>query len=368
MPKVLSDELLLDTANLFVVHGTTYKAAKASGVSLSTFEYRLKKATDRGFVDLPKPLPLGQLLKGTSTLYKDGEQVLQWVKTSKDSTAEDVKEALVAVFDSYKGRSELVPPPRVSDKDLLSVYPIADQHIGLLAWGKETGEAYDLDIGAERLRSCAKRLVAQSPDSELGIVLNLGDWQHSDDGRNETPQSGNQLDVDGRYFKVLQTGVRLMIEVVELALAKHEKVLVRNLPGNHDPHASIALTVALGAFFHNNKRVVVDDDPSEFFFHRFGETLMGANHGHRMKPADMAMLLAARRKEDWGATKYKHFFFGHIHHFTAKEVAGVLVESFQTLAAKDAWSHSKGFNSGQSLVSITFDKTRGEIGRHKVNV
>ena len=120
------------------------------------------------------------------------------------------------------------------------------------------------------------------------------------------------------------------------------------MPGNPDPHASIALTVALAAHYRKNPRIAVDLDPSDFFFHWFGQTLIGACHGHKMKPDRMAMAMAVMRREDWGKTRFHHFFFGHIHHETAKEVGDVRVESFQTIAAKDAHVASSGYTSGAS--------------------
>jgi hypothetical protein len=366
----LADEVLTEAVNLRAAHKTLQAAAKAAGVAESSFRNRLLRAAQRGIDgSVPKPVPAGQVIKGTSTLYDEaGNQVLQWVKTGSDQSTDDFIAAIREAFDGYKSASKLIPAPAKSDSSLLSVYPIADQHVGLLSWAQETGENYDLKIGVDRLRSCAARLISQSPNSKQAIILNLGDWTHSDDQKNMTPRSGNILDVDGRYFKVLTAGVQLMMDVIELALAKHETVLVRNIPGNHDPHASIALTVALSAFYHNNPRVTIDDDPSDFFFHRFGQTLIGANHGHKMKADRMAMAMATMRREDWGKTKHHWFLFGHIHHETVKEVGDVRVESFRTLAAKDAHAASCGYVSGQSLTSVTLHVDEGEIGRHKVNL
>jgi hypothetical protein len=56
--------------------------------------------------------------------------------------------------------------------------------------------------------------------------------------------------------------------------------------------------------------------------------LLGATHGHTMKPDRMAMMLADDRAKDWGEADHRHFFFGHVHHESAREVAGVRVESF----------------------------------------
>lgn len=374
MPKIHTDEELLQAVEVRNRHCSNRAAAKELGVNEHTIANRLWRAAERGLDgSVPKPMPPGYRVGGASTLYKKTEEgwdeKLVWVKSkAEDADREKLIETLKSTFESYKGKADPIAPPKTTYKNLLTVYPIADQHVGLLAWGQETGEDYDLEIGSKRLLYCAAKLISRTPPSDEAIILNLGDWQHSDDGRNETPQSGNRLDVDGRYQKVLSTGIRLMMDVIELALQKHKKVTVRNLPGNHDPHSSVALTVALDAFYHNEPRVTIDTDPSEFFFRRFGQTLIGANHGHRMKPADMAMTLAVRCREDWGLAKYKHFMFGHIHNITAKEVAGVLVESFRTLAGKDGWSHAKGFTSGQSLTSITYDIEGGEDERHMVNV
>ena len=321
--------------------------------------------------EAPEPfvMPAGQAVKGISAFVGgDGRVLHQWIKTKLDDTTPDVVAAIEAVFKRYRRRARPAPRPRFIDRDLLTVYPIADLHLGMLSWARETGQAYDLAIAERRARECMAALVAQSRPSNAALILNLGDWQHTDDQRNMTPRSGNVLDVDSRYFKILSAGVQLMTDLIDLALQKHARVIVRNLPGNHDPHASIALTIALAAFYARDKRVTIVADPGEFFFFRFGLWLCGAHHGHRAKADRLAMAMADMRRKDWGETLYRQFFFGHIHHESAREIAGVRVESFQTIAAKDAHAVGSGYLSGQSLNAITVHKRRGEIGRHRVNI
>lgn len=400
----LTDEEITQAIDAIKQFGTQGLAAASMNISRGAFQNRLREGARRGLLGTrpvlpgfhiskttavtdadgevvrqfvqqrPEPgeefsVPEGHVIKGVSALVNaDGRVTQQWVKTKTDSVIPDLTAALKEAFKEHAGGAKLVKPPAQTDADLCSVYPIADQHVGLLAWHKDASEDYDLKIGAKRLRESMALLVAQSPPSKLAIILNLGDWQHTDDQRNMTPRSGNLLDVDSRYFKILQAGVQLMMDCIDLCLQKHDEVIVRNIPGNHDPHASIALTIALGAFYAKNPRVTVEEDPSDFFYHRFGATLIGATHGHKLKPDKMAMSMAVHRREDWGATKYHWFLFGHIHHETAKEVGDVRVESFQTLAAKDAHAHSSGYTSGQSLQSVTLHKHDGEQGRHRVNI
>lgn len=402
-PPITDEDLQAAVAALRANGNNKAYAAHSIGMALSTYKDRLKMAGRRGLLgyepvvegfeikkistqqddagtvtktfvqQVPEregvfELPEGHVIKGVSAyLDADGKVIGKWIKTKTDTIVPAMIEALKLVF-AETDKATLANPPEHTNSELCSVYPIADQHNGMVAWGKETGESYDLKIGAARLRDCMTRLVSQSPNSRLGIILNLGDWQHTDDNKNMTPGHGNILDVDSRYFKILSAGVRLMKDCVDLALQKHEHVIVANIPGNHDPHASIALTIALHERYENEPRVTIDLDPSDFFYHRFGETLIGATHGHKMKPDKMAMNMAVTHREDWGATKYHWMLFGHIHHETAKEVGDVRVESFQTLAAKDAYASSHGYNAGQSLSSITLHLTEGEIGRHRINI
>ena len=350
----IDDATARAAAEAFKACGSKAGAARALGLDRMTFSNRLMRAAQRGMLGtapvLPgfeiartsaqkdgtgkverewvtqRPeagdkfeLPPGQALKGVSAFVgPDGRVQHQWIKTKTDDITPDVVAAIEAVFKRYKGRARPAPRPRSAAHDLLTVYPIADLHLGMLSWRPETGEDYDLRIAESRARDCMAQLVAQSRPSKTAIILNLGDWQHTDDQRNMTPRSGNLLDVDSRYFKILRAGVQLMIDLVDLALQKHAHVIVRDVPGNHDPHASIALTVALAQFYARDKRVTVIADPSEFFFYRFGATLIGAHHGHRARADKLAMAMAVRERAAWGQTKFHYFYFGHIHHETAR--------------------------------------------------
>lgn len=314
-------------------------------------------------------MPPGQTLKGVSVLTdQDGRARLTWHKTKSDDTTPDLVASLERVFKAYKRPARLIARPRQVERDLLSVYPVADLHLGMLAWGKETGEDYDTAIAGKRLRDCLARLVAQAPPSRVAILLNLGDWQHTNDQRNATPRSGHVLDVDSRFERLLDIGQQLQIDCVDMALQRHDTVIVVEIPGNHDPQVAVALRIALRNWYRRDKRVVVHDAPGEFFFHRFGSTLIGAHHGHGAKPAELAMKMATDRRRDWGETLFHYFYTGHLHHERARQVGDCRVETFETIAAKDAHATGMGYTSGQALTSITIDRRAGEIGRHRVNI
>lgn len=316
-------------------------------------------------------LPEGQIVKGVSALVDaEGRVMQQWIKTKVDDQTQNAIESLTKTFEAYKGFSVLPPAPVYVDEDLLTVYNIVDHHLGLWSWARRTGQAYNLKIAKTLLLNTMGRLVANAPNAHTAIVLNLGDFFHADDSERRTRRSGNVLDVEGDYMQILQLGVELMIAAVELALQKHQKVKVRNLPGNHDEHAAKALTVAIAAFFANNPRVEVDLDPSEFFWHQFGKVFIAATHGHMVKPEQMPAVMASYKPKIWGNTVHRYAYFGHIHHKSkgGGENHGVTWETFRTLAGKDGWHYASGFASGRSMYSITHHRLLGERTRHTENV
>jgi hypothetical protein len=315
-------------------------------------------------------VPEGHSIKGVSALVSgDGRTIQQWVKT-KAENSDHVIDALKETFAKYKGHAKPVPPPKHASRDLLTVYPIGDFHAGLYSWAAETGEDWDLDIAEKTLRGTMADLVSSAPASETGLVLSLGDFFHMDDASNRTPASGHALDVDTRRAKVLQVGVKLLIDCIELALAKHKKVIVRCLAGNHDPATTPALNIALWAFFNKNPRVSVDCSPSKFFYHQFGKVMIASTHGDMCKMADLPGVMASAQPEMWGASRFRYGYTGHIHHKSqiCKEINGVICESFQVLPPADAWHAAVGYGAGRSMQAITHHRETGEKFRHIVSI
>jgi len=400
----VSDERLREVARLVQEHGSPCTAARATGASEATMRRHWRAAIARGIVKLSPPtpgfevvgvttktdqagnvtgqfirekpaqdrspftMPEGHTLKGVSALVDaDGNVSQAWYKTREDGTRH-LEEALHEAFNSYTGLAQLPEPPLFTDDDLLTVIPLADVHLGLFAWGRETGADYDLKIAADLLKSCVSNLVARSAASRTGIILDLGDYFHGDNSQNRTSRSGHALDVDTRYARVIQIGVELAVWAIELALQKYERVVYRKLPGNHDDETSLMLAIALSAWFRENERVEIDTSPSRFFMYRHGRCMVAATHGDMLKMGDMAGYMAATWPQEWGATEYRYAFTGHVHNERVKTSAGVRVESFNTIAAKDAWSSGMGFTSPRNMVAITLHKERGEIDRLTVAV
>jgi predicted transcriptional regulator len=366
--NILSDAELLETKKVLDEHGGHItNAAEALGIARSTLQSRIQRLGERGLTGMEVAnVPPGLAVTGLSTYYQAHEgRPAQWIKTRVDRNFADITASIEEVSRTIKP-FRVVPEPKALNKDLATFYIIADQHLGMYAWKDEAGDDYDTEIGRRDLLTTMSNLIERSPNSDTAVVLNLGDFFHSDSNENRTRRSGNSLDVDTRYARVLDIGVELLIQTVQMALTKHQRVHVRNVQGNHDPYATLALNAAVKAFFAENPRVFVESAASPFFFFRWGKVLVASTHGDMIKAQDMPGVVAAYRAEDWGQTEYRYIYLGHVHHKSigGGEHHGAVWETFQTLAPKDSWHRASGYSSGRSMVAITHHRDSGEWDRN----
>lgn len=358
--------------------GSMRAAARALGVNYSAVRSAVESAQQRAALrgyspasQMTHPVPEPFVVRGVSTYYdEDGKVRGQWVKSKLDDSKlqETVRTMVADMVEEARGLSRLVPPPKVVDDDLLVLYPIGDPHFGMYAWKAEAGHDFDSEIAERITLGAVDNLVASAPSAATAIVAPMGDVMHADDSRNRTPQSGNQLDVDTRHQRVIQIATRAIRRAIYRALEKHKFVIGRILQGNHDPHAAFAIAMALQAHFENNPRVKIDLSPAYFWYYHFGKVLIGLTHGDKAKGRDLLGVMASDRAVEWGQTQFRYFYHGHLHESGKKEMPGLLIEWFRTLAPADAWAAGEGYRSGRDMNAIVFHKNYGEVGRHTCNV
>ncbi len=313
-----------------------------------------------------EPVPEGHAIKGMSTfLGPQGDVRGQWVKTDQAKVERDARfwEACTAHVEQYKGVAKRVTAPKFTNKDLMTVYPLGDPHIGMLAWARETGKDFDLRIAEKDLLSCLGMLVASAPASDQALLVNLGDFFHAQDEDARTPRGKNRLDVDGRLRKVTEVGFSILRSMVDMLLKKHRRVGLVNVRGNHEPELAHMLCMVFEAFYENEPRVKVYDNANPYTYVDFGKNLIGISHGDGAKIDQLPAIMAADQPEAWGRALYRYWYGGHLHQKIVREFPGCLVEIFRTLATADAWAHWKGYRSGSSLDCITLHREFGEICR-----
>lgn len=312
--------------------------------------------------------PDGYMLRGVSTLL-DGKGKVRgkWVKTQRRQlTAEELKKI-------YSDAMKLVQGPRarkcaaIGQNDVLSVYPLGDPHIGMLAWHRETGKNWDLKIAMQTHADAIAELISHAPESEHALFAPLGDNMHGD-GYGNTTTAGTRVDVDVRYPKMLRACVGMMVGGIDQLLGHHQCVTVVLPAGNHDTTSAIALREILAAHYREEPRVRVKANTALHLYARWHSNLLGFHHGHTTKAKDLPLIMATDRPQLWALTRHRKFLVGHVHHGSVKEHPGCVVESYNTLATQDAWHAGQGYRARQRAVVEVLHKDRGEIARYSVIV
>ena len=371
----LSDELAAEAADAVRRHGSVAGAARALAIPYSTFRHRYDAAVARGF-----HLSAGVRDALDSVQIHHGEARGGWRKIKDPETGsfnsvyfrvsppapEQIAEQIAGVLNDIR-TAEAVEPPQLVASDLINLVAISDAHIGMMSWARETGEDWDTRRGCERLVSWVSSLVSRLPDASTCVILTAGDLLHADSYVAETPISKHRLDVDTRYPKIIEMTISALVCCIDKALARHERVVVRILPGNHDPNATVALRVALSAYYRNESRVVVVSSASEFFVHQFGQVMIAAHHGHRAKPNRLVHFIADEYAAIWGKTRYRYLFTGHFHSFRSDDIGGVKWEQLPAMVPRDAWSYGGAWVQRCRMFGITYHRDKGEQVRVSVS-
>lgn len=363
--------------------GSERGAAKLLGVHKSAIgrakKAVLRKAAKAGYApghDLVHEVPDGYRVRGVSTLYdsQSGEPKIQWVKSEIDKERQhEMFVEMVAELSMDLPKYKPVKGPKKTNDDLMAVYPVGDHHMGMLAWDKETGDDYDMTIAENLLVGATDHLVGLMGGASRALVAFLGDFMHYDSFEPVTPTSRNQLDADSRFPKMVRASVRAMRYTIDAALKAHGTVDVIVEIGNHDLSSTIFLMECLACVYENEPRVTIDTSPMHYHYLRFGKCLVGVHHGHGTKMANLPLIMAADRPQEWGETEFRYWYTGHIHQSkvqpatSAQDYSGCVVESFRILAPNDAWAHQKGYRSHRDMKAIMLHREFGEVARMTVN-
>jgi hypothetical protein len=362
------ESLLRETWAAYIEHGeVTAAAARSMGKPVETVRCILKECREKGYhlSDGARGAMQNAGLSGT-------EAKVGWIVNvdpetgSRQSTywrapEADTESIIDRLRDAFEGitAAPVVPAPKHNNADLLTVYPVPDAHVGLQAWGKETGEDYDTEKAAARIREWVASCVASSPASETAIILGVGDLTHSDDQTNATPRSKHVLDVDTRHFRTIDVTIAAMASAIESAAAKHRRVLLcAYLPGKpRSRHTYMAVLFALAERYRDNARIEVQKVPGEFFAYQFGKVLIAAHHGDKAKAERLVMFMADQYPEMWGASRTSiPLYRAPASSQRWPDIGGVQHEQLRAVTARDAYAVAHGYTARAQMQAITFQK------------
>lgn len=392
----LDNDILAAAVASVAAHGGITAAAAATGVPRTTLSHRMRLAAERGMCGTtpvmpgfaiksvasraadgswikqtkahgaPFEAPAGHAVKGVSALVDgEGRTIQQWVKTARD--AEAVQAAMAATVEALKAeipRAVATKGPQHANADLLNQFTVTDAHMGMLAWGEETGGAdYDLGIAERLLVDWFSAAIAMSPDAETAIFAQLGDLMHHDGLESVTPAHRHVLDADSRLQKIIRVVIRVVRQIIGMLAEKHKRVHVIMASANHDPASSAWMRELLHAMYEDEPRITVDNSASEYYAYQHGKTALFYHHGHRRKVAAVDAVFVGMFRELYGAAEHAYSHVGHLHSDAVVESNLMRNERHRTLAPPDAYAASGGWLSRRDAKVISYSKEWGEVSR-----
>lgn len=354
-----------------IKHGKCEAADEALGMRRSYTSAKLNQVKRRAARQGYAP---GHFQDGTAPGYLMGKVTVQrssdgsvervWERQSPDQEhAQAALEAAYRAFVEDIPRAAPTAPPSGCMADLCALYTLTDAHVGMLAWHREGGQDWDLQIAEDTIVGCFAQTIEQMPDAEQAVFNQLGDLLHYDSLTAVTPTSGHILDADSRFTKMVESVVRIIRRIITMLLEKHARVHVIMAEGNHDMASSVWLRTMLKALYENETRISVDDSALPYYAFQWGRVMLGFHHSHLKKMQQLPGLMAAQFPQMWGQCAKRYCHTGDKHHAAEKDELGMHVIQHPTLAARDAYAARGGWHSDRNMSAISYHKEFGQVGR-----
>ncbi len=252
---------------------------------------------------------------------------------------------------------------------LLVINP-ADIHIGKYANELETGEQYDCETAVLRVLEGIEGLIQKSKGFDIDRVLFCvgNDVLHIDNVYNTTTK-GTHQDTDGKWWEHYEIALMLYVKCIE-TLRQIAPVDVIHSMSNHDYQSGFHLAHTLKSWFRKTKDVSFDITVANRKYYKYGNNLIGLEHGDGAKMDKLPLLMAQERPEMWSKSKFRYWYLHHIHHkvkhkwLDAKDYIGVTVEYMRSPSSADSWHSRKGFcGAYKACEAFVHDKESGQVAR-----
>ena len=269
-------------------------------------------------------------------------QVKVWLKRIKVDEIVEAFNNVILQIPEYK----VTAPPRFTAASGTALeIAIVDVHLAKLAWDKETGRRnYKTSVAVKDYEEVIdKNLMWAEPFKPEKIFFIVGnDLMHIENYSGITPIAGHLLDTDSRFPKVAEAAFEINLKAIYKCrlIAKTEVIWI---PGNHDPHASLLLTMMLREHFRNDNMVTVDVGPAKRKARLWGNLLVGWAHEINNRQSAWANELAQAFPQEWGKSVWREWHHGHKHKKGEVKThpiithGGVLCRQLTALSPIDAW-------------------------------
>ncbi len=295
-------------------------------------------------------------------------------------TTEKVAEVFIGLVKDHSPKYKAVKRDYSSDEEITAVVDLFDLHIGMLAWGEETGDDdWDSRIDVAAAEVALDGLLYRLRGMNITkFIFPMGnDLLHTDTtiaGKGGMTSGGTPQDVDTRYLKMFRAAAYLMVIMID-KLRQIAPVEVVVVPGNHDRERAAYIGEYIHAWYRHDPEVEVNNNASLRKYVKVGTTLLGFTHGDQEKAENLPMIMASEQKVLWAETDFRVFHTGHFHKkrkmlsVTTDTYNGTEVITLPSLVPPDAWHAMRGFVGGGRAAEVHLvSETAGPCGYFRYNL
>jgi hypothetical protein len=236
-----------------------------------------------------------------------------------------------------------------------------DLHLGKLGWKPSDGGDFDISIAKERFKESIADIVysARSYNIEK-ILFPVGNDYLTIDNEQNTTTKFTPQSVDSRFPKIFKEGRELLVWAIDF-LSTVAPVDVIVVAGNHETNSMHHIGDSLECWYKNDKNVSIDNLPSPRKYRKYGDVLIGYDHGDKIKIAKLPMIMASEC-EYWSKCSHREIHIGHLHHerAVATEDGSCIVRIIPALSGNDNYHNTHGYiGSKQRAQGFVWNKDSG---------
>lgn len=283
--------------------------------------------------------------------YRNDITPLQ-IKEFRDSLISDIK--------NYSPVNKFVPKIPEYNRNNILLISIPDFHVGR--------EPNSIDIVDKYMNTICSIINKTDMSTIEKIVYVIGNDFFNSDNPNYTTTGGTQQFDYNNWKDTWDFGKNLLLHSIEYLKEFQLPINIINVLGNHDRSKIFFLGDVIDAYYRNDKQIQVDNSDKLFKSLVHGQTLLVFEHGE-MKETDYPLIMASEFPKEWGNTKFRYMFCGHLHHTIVKEYRGnCFVKFLPSLAKSSSWELSKGYRTSPKAEACIINSNDGLIYNININL
>jgi hypothetical protein len=268
------------------------------------------------------------------------------------------RETLISEIKDYSPSTKYSFVKKSENQDNLLLISLPDFHIGR--------ETLSMDIADKYIDTIFAILNKVNLSTIEKIVYVIGNDFFNTDSHYATTKGTPQFDFN-TWSETWRFGKNLLLHSIEVLKSLDLPLHIVNVPGNHDYQKCFFIGDVIEAYFKHDEQITIDNSDNLFKKYTHGNTLMMFEHGE-MKDSDYPLIMASEFPKEWGSSKFRISYVGHLHHQITKEYRGnCFVKFLPSLAKSSAWETSKGYKTSPKAEASIISKDNGLVYTININ-